>query len=389
MPIDVHTQTFNEVRRKLLGALKEIPGINAFATRSELLLGLPNVTQRSEINADTDLNHIIVDLAKIGRLLDQGGTRPLLVVIGNALEKVQKNNELGARLETLSKEIESLYDSGVQEVQLELNQSPDPEALVFGAQRDTRLPASFLEGASRTIFSVARLAVPRFFNGERKYDWLGLGTGWIIAPGIIITNHHVIEARDKRTPPLGAGEKQATDDDFRMQASSVEVWFDYKQEGKYHKCQGATLLAKSKDENYDYAVLELNEKDKVSDRAPLPIYSQRPLLFRGSRINIPQHSNGDPLKLAIRNNFYVKDGKTADFIHYQTDTEPGASGSPICDDQWRVIALHHASTPVDPQFVPQEVRDGHPVKVWQLNEAIMLSAILATLPGELRKKILP
>ena len=31
------------------------------------------------------------------------------------------------------------------------------------------------------------------------------------------------------------------------------------------------------------------------------------------------------------------------FLHYEADTEPGSSGSPVFDDGWEVVALHHAS----------------------------------------------
>jgi V8-like Glu-specific endopeptidase len=32
---------------------------------------------------------------------------------------------------------------------------------------------------------------------------------------------------------------------------------------------------------------------------------------------------------------------TEDVVQYRTDTEGGSSGSPVFDEQWRVIALHH------------------------------------------------
>jgi endonuclease G, mitochondrial len=34
-----------------------------------------------------------------------------------------------------------------------------------------------------------------------------------------------------------------------------------------------------------------------------------------------------------------------EFLHYQTDTAPGSSGSPVFNDQWEVVALHHSGVP--------------------------------------------
>ena len=32
-------------------------------------------------------------------------------------------------------------------------------------------------------------------------------------------------------------------------------------------------------------------------------------------------------------------------MHYETDTAPGSSGSPVFNDQWEVVALHHSGVP--------------------------------------------
>jgi len=63
------------------------------------------------------------------------------------------------------------------------------------------LPFGFLAGAARTGRSVARLAVPRFEAGQpvnhsaSNNPMLFYGTGWLIGPKHIITNHHVVNAR--------------------------------------------------------------------------------------------------------------------------------------------------------------------------------------------------
>ncbi len=33
------------------------------------------------------------------------------------------------------------------------------------------------------------------------------------------------------------------------------------------------------------------------------------------------------------------------FVHYRTDTSPGSSGSPVFNDQWEIVALHHSGIP--------------------------------------------
>lgn len=264
------------------------------------------------------------------------------------------------------------------------------EALIFGATRDTRLPYAFIEGAQRTARSIARLTVQRMFNGKLVAGSM-YGTGWLIAPGILITNHHVIDARSKHPKPIGLGEQPASPQDFSAQAERVVAHFDFYTGSEPDaattiQCSGARLLAQSA--VLDFAVIELMEAHKVSDRPPLRVPASQPTLARGDRMNIVQHPQGGAMRFAIRNNFFVIPGQQPYMIWYQTDTEPGASGSPVCDDDWQVVALHHAATaPLSPLVVPQEVISGNPVAVKLLNEAIRIHDILGSLPSELRAKI--
>jgi V8-like Glu-specific endopeptidase len=371
---------FIDIQRKLVANILKIPTMINFATRNTLLDGLPPAPLvRSADDPRTDLNNMIGGLQRLGRLTDRGGTRPLIVLVDNALLYVPEGGEVAAELAAARQALVTHYGGDRQPVAALPQQVK--EALIFGLQRDNRLPFDFLEGAMQAAQAVARLFVPRIVNGAIQKGKGGWGTGWLIAPGMVITNHHVIEARDYES------EGPATPQDFRAQAEALVARFDYRYEAQAEvvECRHATLLAS--DPELDYAVLELAEAPKVENRQPLRLTPTQPKLERGARLNIVQHPQGGPLQLAIRNNFYVQPGEHPAFLRYQTDTEPGASGSPVCNDAWQVVGLHHASVEAPPQQVPQEVLEGKPVTVQMLNEAIAIHSVLSHLPPEVRQRI--
>jgi hypothetical protein len=63
---------------------------------------------------------------------------------------------------------------------------------------------------------------------------------------------------------------------------------------------------------------------------------------RGIAVNIVQHPGGRPKRIAFRNNLVTAADATA--VRYFTDTDQGSSRSPVCDDRWRVVALHRGSS---------------------------------------------
>ena len=84
----------------------------------------------------------------------------------------------------------------------------------------------------------------------------------------------------------------------------------------------------------------------------------------GEFVTIVQHPRGEKKQVALRENRIVDNLDR--FVHYSADTEPGSSGSPVFNDQWEVIALHHASV-----RAPEHTEFGG-----VLNEGIRVSAIL-------------
>ncbi|UHD16368.1 trypsin-like peptidase domain-containing protein [Thiocapsa bogorovii] len=213
------------------------------------------------------------------------------------------------------------------------------------AEFDATLEVKYLQQGLKAAASVVKLLVPRFMGGNQTFGagqepLLSGGTGWLIGPGLLITNHHVIHFR--RTGFLA--EADATPEDLALQVQHTEVLFDYLQ--KDHpsascKLGPSSLLAS--DKTLDFAILRL--PPEAPQRDPLRLRSE-PIRKRmdaalSACVNILQHPNGEPMRLGFRDNFVVVGDD--DTLSYLTDTDFGSSGSPVCDDAWWVAALHRGS----------------------------------------------
>ena len=216
---------------------------------------------------------------------------------------------------------------------------------------DDTLTVDFLHEGTTVSRSVAKLLVHRHFDGHPSMlpgdaPDFGNGTGWMLAPRLLITNWHVINARWVLEP-------RASAEDFRLQGDATRVEFDfYRASSKIHATRAVGCVASNSE--LDYALLRLPENALA--RPPLRLRTNhilkpqnRPLR---ERVNVLQHPNGDPMRLGFRNNFVVSG--TDSRLSYLTDTAGGSSGSPICDDAWFVAALHRGFATIP----------GEPLKVW-------------------------
>jgi endonuclease G, mitochondrial len=247
---------------------------------------------------------------------------------------------------------------------------PGGELEVQIGDQDDTLGVDFLLQGAVAARSVALLRVHRHFDGQPSFlagskPDVSRGTGWLIGPGLVITNHHVIGARADTEPA-------ATDADFALQAAATEADFDVFDAVSTPVTVPVAAL-EATDPVLDYAVLRLAAGP--DGRAPLRLRTNpltRPAASAlRERVNVLQHPNGDPMRLGFRNNFVVTG--SAERLSYLTDTDGGSSGSPICDDEWEVAGLHRG-------WAPLEV----PVDVWgqsigQENYGTPIGRILADL----------
>lgn len=209
---------------------------------------------------------------------------------------------------------------------------------------DQTLSISYLKRGIEAASSVVKLLVHRHIDGEPEFvaggePRLSNATGWIIGPNLLVTNHHVINAR-----LTAFGEPNASAEEFRLQAEHTKVLYDYLEldvDAPTVDTGPGALLASN--EALDFAVLRLG--DRAPQRKPLRLRERhiRKTMNQalGERVNVLQHPNGDPMRLGFRDNFVVIGN--AESLSYLTDTNSGSSGSPVCDDAWHVAALHSGS----------------------------------------------
>lgn len=202
------------------------------------------------------------------------------------------------------------------------NFSADGQAeAVIVAGQPTFVDVSFLAKGLDKARSVCRLRT--LFPGE------GSGTAFRIGPHHLLTNYHVLF--------------NAKDGDRKVVAA--QAWFGYEADaaGKVRKhldlpCDVDSIVGE-KDE--DWAVIRTSTA--IPERYPALSLAGARVPQVDDRVYIIQHPQGLPKKIAFQHNLVRS--VDSDVLQYWTDTDIGSSGSPVFDENWDLVGLHHFSVP--------------------------------------------
>jgi len=171
------------------------------------------------------------------------------------------------------------------------------------------LPASFLYRGADAAASVCRVNLPG-----------GSGTGFLIATSkFIMTNNHVIADKEEAREAIA---------EFRFEEGGASLMVNLEPDRFF-------LTSKE----LDFTIVGCGDP-ALDEFDPIPLLRNPSTVTRGEKVNIIQHPRGRPKEVALHNNdvLRVKDK----VVWYETDTEPGSSGSPVFNNAWDLVALHHA-----------------------------------------------
>lgn len=178
----------------------------------------------------------------------------------------------------------------------------------------------FVEQARAAAHAVGRLKV-----GKEA-----IGTCFMISRDLLITNNHVIK-----------DEKRAKE--CRVEFNYERLHRKTSRDVTIFEFDPEKFFVTDERDHMDFTVIALGDRvDGTLTPEALgacPISPAKDKHSIGDFVNVVQHPEGDFKKVVMRENLLIHRGNH--ILLYTADTGNRSSGSPVFNDRWQVVALHH------------------------------------------------
>jgi len=193
------------------------------------------------------------------------------------------------------------------------------------------------------------------------------GSGFMISDKLFMTNNHVISSSNDAENSFITFNKENDENGFPQQVS-------------VYKLNPTYFFITSPEDELDFSIIHIGEKQSgyltIEEIGHLVISDSPDKHILGMNLNIIQHPLDLPKKVVFRNNTLVERTKTS--LLYETDTENGSSGSPVLNDDWDLVAIHHWGEPYK-----AKIDNPNSTLPKYVNEGIRISSIYKFLNSQL------
>lgn len=246
-----------------------------------------------------------------------------------------------------------------------LAQGESPDS--FGLKGEAKTGAERIQGKTDDFVGVSFLDLARkAANAVGRVvfaDLAPVGSGFLVSDRLFITNNHVI-------PDIAAARRLLVEFSYELDITGKPL-----EPTRFRFDPDVFFLTDERDD-LDFTIVAVGERligsRAVKEYGCCPLLATSDKHIKGEFVNIIQHPDGDYKKVVVRENNLV--ARLGTVLHYFADTSPGSSGSPVFNDQWEVIALHHWGEPHREILMA----DGKPLRK-DVNEGIRITALAAAL----------
>ncbi len=229
------------------------------------------------------------------------------------------------------KQVRDEYESEESDERVSTRMELHPQSDLFFQERligkSNLEQVNFLSRGQRAAQTVGRISV--FSQHDIP---IGTGSGFLVGPGLLLTNHHVLETLQQADSGSYVLFDYEYDADNRLKTTER---FDL----------SSDLFFTDQDLDFTFVAVAMtgSQGTDIREFGAMRLIEESGKALKGEPVSILQHPGGLPKQIAIRDSTVV--GRKGDFIYYFADTNSGSSGSPVVNDQWFPVALHHRSVP--------------------------------------------